>query len=136
MYGQQSLMLLISAVTLGIGGGQLIEPALTVLVRATARGQAAAGAAARVTATAASTTVLASLAGGREAGRASMSRCGSLGSIIGFLSPADLPAGACRVRGGLAGIRGCRRMSHPPGDRVRAADRGGRRGRARVRERG
>ena len=28
----------------------------------------------------------ASLAGGREAGRASLSRCGSLGSIVGFLS--------------------------------------------------
>jgi len=40
MSSQQSLM---SLVTLGFGGGQLIWPALTVLVRAAARGQAAAG---------------------------------------------------------------------------------------------
>ena len=83
MYGQQSLMPRISTVTWGFGGGQLIEPALTVLVRAAARGQAAVGTAASATAMASSTTVSASLAGGREAGRASLSRCGSLGSIIG-----------------------------------------------------
>jgi hypothetical protein len=42
MCGQQSLMPRVSAVTSGWGGGQLIGPTLTVLVRAAARGQAAA----------------------------------------------------------------------------------------------
>jgi hypothetical protein len=37
MYGQQSLMPPISAVTSGFGGGQLIGPTLTVLVGAAAR---------------------------------------------------------------------------------------------------
>src|SRR5215475_15988765 len=100
MYGQQSLVSLISAVTRGFGGGQLIEAALGVLVRAAARGQATACPAASATATAASTTMPASLAGGREAGAASLSRCGSLGSIIGFLSLPDLQPCACRARGG------------------------------------
>jgi hypothetical protein len=100
MYGQQSLMSLISAVTRGFGGGQLIEAALAVLVRAAAQGQATAGPAASATATAASTTVPASLAGGREAGAASRSRCGSLRFIIGFPSPPDLRTGACRARRG------------------------------------
>ena len=63
MYGQQSLMPLIKAVTWGFGGGQSIEAALAVLVRAAARGQAAAVPAASAAATAASTTVPASLAG-------------------------------------------------------------------------
>jgi len=81
MYGQQSLTPPAGAVTSGFGGGQLIEAALTVLVRAAAWGQAAAGPAVSAIATAASTTVLASLAGGRGAGRACLSRCGCLGFI-------------------------------------------------------
>ena len=114
MYGQQSLMSLIKAVTLGFGGGQLIETALAMLVRAAARGQAAAGAAASTTATAASTTVPASLAGGREAGVASLSRRGSLGSIIGFLPPSAPRAGAGRPCGVLVSIRRCRGLVRTP----------------------
>ena len=98
MYGQQSLMPLIKAVTRGFGGGQLSEAVLAVLVRAAARGQAAVGLAASATATAASMTMPACLAGGRMADGATLSRCGSLGSIIGFLSLPDSRTGACRTR--------------------------------------
>ena len=113
MYGQQSLTPPVGAVTAGFGGGQLIEAALTVLVRAAAWGQAAAGPAVSAIATAASTTVLASLAGGREAGRAPLSRCGCLGFISGFL--------CCRLcgpvhavhPGGQVSTQGRRRMRSP-----------------------
>jgi hypothetical protein len=101
--GQQSLMPPVCGVASGFGGGQLIWAALTVLDWAAAWGQAAAGGAASATAAAAAanTTVPVSLAGARGAGRASLSRCGCLGCIIGFLPLPELRTGACRARGGL-----------------------------------
>jgi hypothetical protein len=111
MYGQQSLMPLIKAVIWGFGGGQLIEAAL---VRAAARGRAAAGPAASATAAAASTIVPASLAGGREAGGASLCRCGSLGSIIGFLSLPDFADRCMPCTPGQVSSRGRRRLRPSP----------------------
>jgi len=114
MYGQQSLMPLIKAVTWGFGGGQLIETALAALVRLAARGQAAAGPAASATATAASTIVPASLAGARGAGGASLCRCGFLGFIIGFLSLPDFADRCMPCTPGQVSSRGRRRLRPSP----------------------
>ncbi len=94
MYGQQSLTLPVGAVTSVFGGGQLIEAALTVLVRAAAWGQAAVGPAVSATA---STTVPASLAGGRGVGRASLLDAVAWSVSVSFCCRI-VRTGACRAR--------------------------------------
>jgi len=107
MYGQQSLTPPVGAVTSGFGGGQLIEAALTVLVRAAAWGQAAVGPAVSATA---STTGPAGLAGGRGAGRASLSRWGCL-VRVGFLLLPDCADWCMPCTREQASSQGRRRMS-------------------------